>query len=49
MKLWTYSKYVECSTGGFTVVHGRKEKQMIGNSKEQSNLRDHLLIMSCSP
>lgn len=32
-----------------TVLHGRKGKQITGNSKEQNNLRDHLLIMSCSP
>lgn len=48
MKLWTYLEYAGCSTGGLTVLHGRKGKQMTGSSKEWSNLGDYLLIMSCS-
>lgn len=47
MKLWTYLEYTGCSTGDLTVLHGRKGKQITGNSKEQNNLGDHLLTMSC--
>lgn len=48
MKLWNYLEYVGCSTGGLTVLYSRKGKQIIGNSKEQSNLGDRSLITSCS-